>query len=530
MWSEGDGGRKKAQVDGSSPGWNNTSMKTYAEILQLVVFAGVRYNAEHDPAFDTQRPAEQAAVAWLELQPLHRWLMIRPRSYWQRSQVVTVGGGSGGGGPPPAGELPGIRISNVQVTFTRDPNRWILLRSFTFLAALCILVASVHLVLILNVFMNYGKTTERLPLRTMSMLDDASASLVPRRRGTFFKIEPLINRNASPPAFNRHAVLRALRGNLVAGILSHQLTSLHTSHPVESSPTPLPLKPFCPDIPPSISGKKQERRESANLTWEELEFSMRLREGSGGDWHPDECRARHRVAIIIPYRDRKSHLLQNLAVLHRLLQAQLLHYTIYVVEQEGKGVFNKGTLMNGAARFVLNRGWVDCFIFHDVDLLPVTDNVPYSCPPFPRHLSVNVDRLTIGYPYYELLGGVVAIRTEHFLLINGYSNLYWGWGGEDDDFGWRVIASKLPILRAPEPTGRYRMLFHHRRKRTNRYIIHRLIRTSKHRFYFDGYNTDPSQLLWSKSMSLFTHLMVKVNEPPQSFMDLERLPGGQRKS
>ena len=35
--------------------------------------------------------------------------------------------------------------------------------------------------------------------------------------------------------------------------------------------------------------------------------------------------------------------------------------------------------------------------------------------------------------YEELLGGAVAFRAEHFRLVNGYSNQYYGWGGEDDD-------------------------------------------------------------------------------------------------
>lgn len=40
-------------------------------------------------------------------------------------------------------------------------------------------------------------------------------------------------------------------------------------------------------------------------------------------------------------------------------------------------------------------------------------------------------------PYHKLVGGVFNIRPDHFFLVNGYSNLYWGWGGEDDDMGYR---------------------------------------------------------------------------------------------
>lgn len=53
----------------------------------------------------------------------------------------------------------------------------------------------------------------------------------------------------------------------------------------------------------------------------------------GGSWQPPNCLSRHIVGIVIPYRDRKSHLLQLLYYLHPMLKRQQLNYKIFVVEQ-----------------------------------------------------------------------------------------------------------------------------------------------------------------------------------------------------
>lgn len=41
-------------------------------------------------------------------------------------------------------------------------------------------------------------------------------------------------------------------------------------------------------------------------------------------------------------------------------------------------------------------------------------------------------------PDIKLFGGVSAMLRTHFEAVNGFSNLYPGWGGEDDDIYHRL--------------------------------------------------------------------------------------------
>ena len=57
------------------------------------------------------------------------------------------------------------------------------------------------------------------------------------------------------------------------------------------------------------------------------------RVSAGGRYEPTECRARNKVAIVVPFRNRANHLRVFLRHMHPFLQRQQLAYTIFVIEQ-----------------------------------------------------------------------------------------------------------------------------------------------------------------------------------------------------
>ena len=58
--------------------------------------------------------------------------------------------------------------------------------------------------------------------------------------------------------------------------------------------------------------------------------------------------------------------------MHPFLQRQELGYTIFVVEQTGDQLFNKGILMNTAFKEIKKNydNQFECILFHDIDLIP----------------------------------------------------------------------------------------------------------------------------------------------------------------
>lgn len=66
---------------------------------------------------------------------------------------------------------------------------------------------------------------------------------------------------------------------------------------------------------------------SQKLSW--------LRITDGGHQEPINCKSRHKIAVIVPYRDRLSNLCTFLLNIHPFLTKQQLDYTIIIIEQYG---------------------------------------------------------------------------------------------------------------------------------------------------------------------------------------------------
>ena len=106
--------------------------------------------------------------------------------------------------------------------------------------------------------------------------------------------------------------------------------------------------------------------------------------------------------------------------------------------QLGDTYFNRAMMFNIGFKMAnnLTGSYWDCFIFHDVDLLPEDDRNLYTCPEQPRHMSVGkwlqlsfndvitlrnhisaIDVFKYNLPYKSLFGGVSAMKKVNIFNI-----------------------------------------------------------------------------------------------------------------
>ena len=149
---------------------------------------------------------------------------------------------------------------------------------------------------------------------------------------------------------------------------------------------------------------------------------------------------------------------------------------------------------------------------HDVDLIPENDRIDYGCQTSPKHLSVAVNTFDYKLPYGSIFGGVASMLKEHFEKINGCSNLFWKWGGEDDNLSKRLSMNRFSIKRQSVEIARYKMLAHIKSQHEEGELLQKEYQRHGKSLRFvkqDGLNDLQYDVTSREDLQLYT--LIKVN-------------------
>ena len=148
----------------------------------------------------------------------------------------------------------------------------------------------------------------------------------------------------------------------------------------------------------------------------------------------------NKLIVIIPVRDREVQLKEYLNHMIPIFKDQNIDYKIYIVEQSAKKDFNKAKINNvGFLESIKDGNNVERYLFNDVDNYPIDKNT--------IQYKTNLNEIHHFFGNEKWLGGFYTISKTIFKKINGYSNDYWGWGGEDDDILNRTKIYNIKINR-----------------------------------------------------------------------------------
>ncbi|KAH9491792.1 Beta-1,4-galactosyltransferase 5 [Bulinus truncatus] len=265
----------------------------------------------------------------------------------------------------------------------------------------------------------------------------------------------------------------------------------------------------CPENPPGLIGETASNMTHVTKT-ELLETFPDIR--IAGHLRPSNCTPLQKVALVVPYRNRWEHLQVLLHNLIPFLARQMADIRLFIIEQAGNSKFNRGALLNVGFLEADKFDHFDCYIFHDVDMIPRNDHNLYRCGDSPRHFAVALSRYDYKILYHNFFGGVVGLTRDQYLKVNGNSNLYTGWGGEDDDLLARVQNKNFTTARYDVNTAKYDT-FNHSRDEGNevnplRYV---LLKYAQKRQDVEGLNTVQYKVLGVKVELLYTWITVSLN-------------------
>ena len=141
------------------------------------------------------------------------------------------------------------------------------------------------------------------------------------------------------------------------------------------------------------------------------------------------------ITIIIAYRDRLAH--YHKFMKHISAHPQRGRMKIIVVEQDDTDLFRRGWLFNIG---ILESGakYTSCIVTHDVDIF-VSYTADYGNCVMPTIPCSSLNEKM----WPSQAGGVLTATGEDWKRVNGYTNLVYGWGGEDDELFGRFLQNSL---------------------------------------------------------------------------------------
>ena len=174
-----------------------------------------------------------------------------------------------------------------------------------------------------------------------------------------------------------------------------------------------------------------------------------------------------KMNIIVAYRNTKTDLRKK--QLDVFIQQMTLMFTdridfhIYVIEQESNrddydglpnelkiegtkmAKFNLGRLKNIGFK-IADSERPGYYVLTDVDILPSVTSIHLYFKNPPNNKIIHLANRGTSYDTdKKFIGGAISVNENTFVETNGYPNDFWGWGGEDEAFRYRIEVNKFKI-------------------------------------------------------------------------------------
>ncbi|XP_063086976.1 beta-1,4-galactosyltransferase 7 isoform X4 [Cavia porcellus] len=158
-------------------------------------------------------------------------------------------------------------------------------------------------------------------------------------------------------------------------------------------------------------------------------------------WEEDASWGPHRLAVLVPFRERFEELLVFVPHMHRFLSRKKIQHHIYVLNQVDHFRFNRAALIN--VGFLESSNSTDYIAMHDVDLLPLNEELDYGFPEAgPFHVAS--PELHPLYHYKTYVGGILLLSKQHYQLFKAPARRGRGGRGSLSGLGWILLSIRMP--------------------------------------------------------------------------------------